>query len=98
MPTHRNPLRLRRGSAGAGQAAADVVVLDADLYKSTRTVLFRDAFPNRFIDIGISEADMVSTAAGMAASGLMPFVNQFAIFLTGICYDPDPHADLSTRR
>jgi transketolase len=71
-----------------GKQRPDVVALDADLYKSTRSVLFRDAFPNRFIDIGISEADMVSTAAGMAASGLMPFVNSFAIFLTGICYIP----------
>lgn len=64
-----------------------VVVLDADLYNSTRTVLFRDAFPDRFIDMGIAEADMVSTAAGMAASGLIPFCNSFAIFLTARCYD-----------
>lgn len=71
-----------------GRLKPDVVVLDADLYKSTRTVLFRDAYPERFIDIGISEADMVSTAAGMAAVGLIPFCNSFAIFLTGICYIP----------
>ena len=71
-----------------GKQRPEVVALDADLYKSTRTVLFRDAFPQRFIDIGISEADMVSTAAGMAASGLIPYVNSFAIFLTGICYIP----------
>ncbi|MHB1355300.1 MAG: transketolase family protein [Anaerolineae bacterium] len=64
-----------------------IVVLDADLYNSTRTVLFRDAFPDRFIDMGIAEADMVSTAAGMAASGLIPFCNSFAIFLTARCYD-----------
>jgi len=64
-----------------------VVVLDADLYTSTRTVLFRDAFPDRFIDMGIAEADMVSTAAGMAACGLIPFCNSFAIFLTARCYD-----------
>jgi transketolase len=71
-----------------GKQRPEVVVLDADLYKSTRTILFRDAFPQRFIDIGISEADMVSTAAGMAASGLVPYVNSFAIFLTGMCYVP----------
>jgi transketolase len=64
-----------------------IVVLDADLYNSTRTVLFRDAYPDRFIDMGIAEADMVSTAAGMAASGLIPFCNSFAIFLTARCYD-----------
>ena len=71
-----------------GRAFPNVAVIDADLFKSTRTVLFRDAFPDRFLDIGISEMDMVSTAAGMAASGLIPYANSFAIFLTGHCYDP----------
>jgi transketolase len=71
-----------------GVERSDVVVLDADLYKSTRTVLFRDKFPERFFDMGISESDMVSTAAGMAASGLIPFCNSFAIFITGVCYIP----------
>ena len=71
-----------------GERRPDVVVLDADLYKSTRTVLFRDRYPNRFFDMGISESDMVSTAAGMAASGLIPFCNSFAIFITGVCYIP----------
>ncbi len=70
-----------------GRERPDVVVLDADLYKSTRTVLFAQAFPERFFDLGIAEADMVSTAAGMAASGLVPYCNSFAIFLTGRCYD-----------
>jgi transketolase len=71
-----------------GKQRPEVVVLDADLYKSTRTVLFRDAFPHRFFDVGISEADMVSTAAGMAACGLIPYCNSFAMFITGICYMP----------
>ncbi len=71
-----------------GAQRQEVVVLDADLYKSTRTVRFRDAFPQRFLDVGISEADMVSTAAGMAASGLIPFCNSFAMFITGVCYMP----------
>jgi len=71
-----------------GRQRPEIVVLDADLYKSTRTVVFRDAFPDRFIDIGISEADMVSTAAGMAASGLIPFCNSFAMFVPGVCYIP----------
>jgi transketolase len=71
-----------------GGQRPEVVVLDSDLYKSTRTVLFRDAFPDRFLDIGISEADMVSTAAGMAATGLIPYANSFAMFITGICYMP----------
>jgi len=71
-----------------GAQRPTVVVLDADLYKSTRTVLFKDAYPNRFIDIGISESDMVSTAAGMAATGLIPYCNSFAMFVTGVCYMP----------
>jgi transketolase len=71
-----------------GSQRPEIAVLDADLYKSTRTVLFRDAFPERFIDVGISEADMVSTAAGMAAAGLIPFCNSFAMFITSICYLP----------
>jgi transketolase len=64
-----------------------VVVLDADLYNSTRSSVFRARFPERFIDLGIAEQDMVSVAAGMAASGLIPFCNSFAIFITGRAYD-----------
>ncbi|MFO7918445.1 MAG: transketolase C-terminal domain-containing protein [Anaerolineae bacterium] len=87
----------------AGKVYPEVAVLDADLYSSTRTILFRDAFPERFIDVGIAEADMVSTAAGMAASGLIPYANSFAIFLTAHCYDqiriqiayPDLHVILA---
>jgi len=71
-----------------GSQRSEVVVLDADLYKSTYTVMFRDAFPERFFDMGISEADMVSTAAGMAATGLIPYCNSFAMFITGVCYMP----------
>ncbi len=70
-----------------GQARQDVVVLDADLYRSTRTVLFAEAFPERFLDLGIAEQDMVSTAAGLAASGLIPYCNSFAMFITARCYD-----------
>jgi transketolase len=71
-----------------GGKRPEVVVVDSDLYKSTRTVLFRDAFPERFIDIGIAEADMVSTAAGMASTGLIAYANSFAMFITGVCYMP----------
>ena len=70
-----------------GRVHPEVVVLDADLYKSTRTILFRDAYPDRFVDLGIAEMDMVSMGAGMAASGLVPYCNSFAMFLTGHCYD-----------
>ncbi len=70
-----------------GQVRTDVVVLDADLYRSTRTVLFAEAFPDRFFDMGIAEQDMVSTAAGLAASGLVTYCNSFAMFITARCYD-----------
>lgn len=70
-----------------GQARREVVVLDADLYNSTRTVLFGQAFPERFFDMGIAEQDMVSTAAGLAASGFIPYANSFAMFITSRCYD-----------
>ncbi len=74
--------------AELGAQKPEVVVLDADLYNSTRTVLFWNAFPDRFFDMGISEADMASTAAGLAAGGMLPFINTFAIFATSICYLP----------
>lgn len=87
--TERWETRVAYGEAllELGHARRDVVVLDADLYRSTRTVLFREAFPERFIDVGIAEQDMVSTAAGLAAGGLIPYCNSFAMFLTARCYD-----------
>ncbi|NLX36391.1 MAG: transketolase family protein [Chloroflexi bacterium] len=73
--------------AEAAECYSEVVALDADLYTSTRTVTVRERFPERFLDLGISEMDMVSTAAGLAASGLVPFANSFAMFITAHCYD-----------
>ena len=70
-----------------GRERQDIIVLDADLFKSTRTVLFADEFPERFLDLGIAEADMVSMAAGLASTGLVVYANSFAMFLTGRCYD-----------
>jgi transketolase len=71
----------------AGELYRQITVLDADLYKSTRSDLFRDRFGERFLDIGISEMDMVSTAAGLAATGMIPYANSFAMFITAHCYD-----------
>lgn len=64
-----------------GQADPKVVVLDADVATSTQTSIFRDAFPDRFYQIGIAEQNMVGIAAGMATMGLTPFVSTFAVFL-----------------
>jgi transketolase len=64
-----------------------VVVLDADLSKSTKTVLFAENYPLRFFNMGIAEADMMGTAAGLAASGYIPFASTFGVFATGRVYD-----------
>lgn len=64
-----------------------VVVVDADLFRSTRTDRFAEAFPERFFEIGIAEQDMVSTAVGLALGGMIPFANSFAVFVTGRAFD-----------
>jgi transketolase len=64
-----------------------LVVLDADLAKATMTKDFAAAYPDRFFDCGIAENNMVGIAAGMAASGLKPFANTFAIFAAGRSYE-----------
>ena len=65
----------------------DVVVLDADLGAATNTNKFGAAFPERYFDMGISEADMMATAAGFAASGKIPFASTFAVFAAGRAFD-----------
>lgn len=73
--------------ARLGASMPEIVVLDADLSKSTKTSDFAKAFPKRFHDMGISEQDMLATAAGMATSGLTPFASTFAIFGTGRAWE-----------
>jgi transketolase len=70
-----------------GKVDNRIVVLDADLCKSTMTVLFQDAIPERFFEMGIAEANMMSTAAGFAVSGKIAFASTFAVFATGRAYD-----------
>lgn len=70
-----------------GEVNPNVVVLDADLSKSTKTDGFLKKFPERFIQMGIAEADMISTAGGLATAGKIPFASSFAIFATGRAYD-----------
>lgn len=65
-----------------GEQNPDVVVLDADVSKSSRSTLFGERFPERFFNVGIAEANMMSIAAGLAASGKIPFVNSFSFLLT----------------
>ena len=64
-----------------GKESQDIIVLDADLSKSTRTDAFGKAYPDRFIDIGIQEANLVGIASGLASCGKIPFISSFACFL-----------------
>ncbi len=70
-----------------GKKNPRIVALDADLSKSTKTANFKKAFPQRFFNMGVAEADMMGTAAGLAAAGLIPFASTFAVFATGRVYD-----------
>lgn len=64
-----------------------IVVLDADLSKSTKTNVFAKAYPQRFFNVGIAEQNLVGTAAGLAASGKTPFVSTFAMFAAGRAFE-----------
>ena len=70
-----------------GERSRDVVVLDADLSCSTCTKLFAQRFPDRFYNMGISEQDLIGTAAGMSLAGKIAFASSFAVFLTGRCWE-----------
>ena len=70
-----------------GKENKDVIVLDADLAGATKTELFAKEFPDRFFDIGIAEADMMGTAAGLSTCGKIPYVSTFAMFAAGRSYD-----------
>ena len=70
-----------------GKKYKNLVVLDADLSKSTKTIMFAKKYPERFFEMGIAEANMISTAAGLASCGKIPFVSTFAVFATGRVYD-----------
>jgi len=70
-----------------GAINPNIVVLDADLTKSTKTSVFAKAFPERFFNMGIAEQNLIGTAAGLAAAGKIPFASSFAIFATGRAYE-----------
>jgi transketolase len=71
----------------AGKENKDVVVLEADLGKSTMSVMFKEVFPDRYFEMGIAEQNMTSTAAGFALAGKIPFTGTFAVFEPGRAYD-----------
>lgn len=70
-----------------GKDCPELVVLDADLSKSTKTAEFAKCYPDRFFDMGIAEQNMMGTAAGFALAGKIPCASTFAIFATGRAYD-----------
>lgn len=70
-----------------GRQNNNVVVLDADLTKSTKTNLFQEEFPERHINVGIAEADLIGTAAGLATCGKIPFASTFAMFAAGRAFE-----------
>ena len=70
-----------------GAENLDIVVLDADLSKSTKTADFAKHYPERFFNMGIAEQNLMGTAAGLAAAGKIPFASTFAIFATGRAFE-----------
>lgn len=73
--------------AKLGAENEKVVVLDADLSKSTKTVDFKKVYPERFFNMGIAEANMMAVAAGMSTCGKIPFVSTFAMFAAGRAFE-----------
>ena len=85
----KKSLRMAYGEALVefGKTNNDIVVLEADLGKSTMSCLFKDAYPERYFEMGIAEQNMASTAAGLALAGKIPFYSTFAVFAVGRAYD-----------
>lgn len=73
--------------AELGREHEDVVVLDSDLAGATKTSIFKKAFPDRHIDCGIAEANMMGIAAGLATTGMVPFASTFAMFAAGRAFE-----------
>lgn len=73
--------------AALGKEHSDIIVLDADLAAATKTSAFKKAFPERFIDCGIAESNMMGVAAGLAAAGKIPFASSFAMFAAGRAFE-----------
>ncbi len=94
MPIKRREVEMKPTRYGYGEALVElgasdpnVVVLDADLSKSTMTKLFAEKYPERFFDMGIAEQDMLGTAAGLAIEGKIPFVSTYGVFVAGRAWD-----------
>ena len=86
----RQSLRMAYGEAlvEEGKTHPEVVVLEADLGKSTMSCLFKDAYPERYFEMGIAEQNMATTAAGLALAGKVPFYSTFAVFAVSFLARP----------
>ena len=84
---NRNPCQLRKRSRRLAKEHDDVYVLDADLAAATQTAIFKKEFPERHIDCGIAECNMIGIAAGLAATGKVPFASSFAMFAAGRAFE-----------
>ena len=73
--------------AECGAKYPNLVVLDADLAAATKTGMFKKVFPERHIDCGIAEANMMCVAAGLSLTGMIPFVSSFAMFAAGRAFE-----------
>lgn len=70
-----------------GEEHEEIVALDCDLSSSTRSALFGNKFPHRFFNMGVSEQDMMGTAAGLSTAGKVPFASTFAVFASGRAWE-----------
>ena len=91
MPTNWEMQLTRQGWADAliklGGENPDVVVLDADLSKSTLTCQFKDKFPDRFFNMGIAEQNMINVAGGLSLAGFIPFATTYGVFVSGRAWE-----------
>lgn len=87
MGVHNQRKEYGRMLVEMGKKNPDIVVLEADLGKSTMSCMFEEAFPDRYFEMGIAEQNMTSFAGGLALSGKVPFTNTFAVFASGRAYD-----------
>ena len=82
--------------AKIGKENSNIIVLDADLSKSTKTDTFKKECPERFFNVGIAEQNLISVGAGLAAAGKIPFVSSFAMFATGRAFEQIRNAVCAT--
>lgn len=87
MSMHNQRVEYGKKLVELGGKNPDIVVLEADLGKSTMSCMFEEAFPDRYFEMGIAEQNMTSFAGGLALAGKIPFTNTFAVFASGRAYD-----------